>query len=148
MCSEAVPLHYAVLHNHLNVVEVLLEQTKSCVGQPNSEGITCLGSACEQGNLDAVRMMLSLPESLPALHSQTCSPLHIAASNGHFQIVKHLVQIAGVDIHIENSSGVTSEVVAKNNGYFEIYKFLRKVRLDKKKGPLASLKRAFGCLSA
>jgi ankyrin repeat protein len=51
-------------------------------------------------------------------------PLHIAAQNGHFEIVVHLIEVCKVDPNVKNNSGNTPLHMAIEYDYLEVATYL------------------------
>ncbi|KAK1344706.1 hypothetical protein QTO34_013404 [Cnephaeus nilssonii] len=89
-----IPLHLAAQHGHYDVSEMLLQhQSNPCM--VDSAGKTPLDLACEFGRVGVVQLLLSsnmctaLLEPRPGdtTDPNGTSPLHLAAKNGHIDII-------------------------------------------------------------
>ncbi len=59
----------------------------------------------------------------PRLHA---SGSHIwAASNGHTEIAKALLKVAGIEVNVKTKDGKTALTLAASNGYTDIAKALQ-----------------------
>ena len=91
----------------------------------NSNGHTPLQTACEYGQLDIVKFLVSLPSvDVKIRISDYSTLLHKACRYGELQIVKFLVSLPSVDVNINNSNGHTPLQTACEYGQLDIVKFL------------------------
>ncbi|NXN95438.1 CSKI1 protein, partial [Rhinopomastus cyanomelas] len=117
-----IPLHLAAQHGHYDVSEMLLQhQSNPCI--MDNSGKTPLDLACEFGRVGVTPLRLCLPGPVVQLllSSNMCaallepragdaadpdgtSPLHLAAKNGHIDIIRLLLQ-AGIDINRQTKAG-------------------------------------------
>ncbi|XP_071965934.1 uncharacterized protein [Antedon mediterranea] len=103
------PLHQASQYGSYRVAEVLL-QFYADPTVKNKAGKTSLDLAAEFGKLEVVNLLLRSPQSMDLISPKTHmnvsmhTPLHLAAKNGHSDVIKVLVE-AGVDINMETHNG-------------------------------------------
>ncbi|XP_032823211.1 caskin-1-like isoform X3 [Petromyzon marinus] len=106
-----IPLHLSVQNGHYQVSELLLQhQANPCIVNNNNK--TPLDLACEFGRLRVVKLLLSsnvcptLLEGRPhdPSHPNSTSALHLAAKNGHVDIIRMLI-LAGVDVNRQTRVG-------------------------------------------
>uniref|UniRef100_A0A3B4GFH2 CASK interacting protein 1 n=1 Tax=Pundamilia nyererei TaxID=303518 RepID=A0A3B4GFH2_9CICH len=103
-----IPLHLSAQHGHYDVSEMLLQhQSNPCI--VDNAGKTPLDLACEFGRV--VQLLLSSnmcaallePKKGDTTDPNGTSPLHLAAKNGHIDIIL-LIQ-AGIDINRQTKAG-------------------------------------------
>lgn len=109
-----IPLHLSAQYGHYEVSEMLLQhQSNSCL--MNKAKKTPLDLACEFGRLKVAQLLLSsnmvaaLLEGeggTDSMDSPSTSPLHLAARNGHKDIIKLLLK-AGIDINRATKAGTS-----------------------------------------
>ncbi|XP_056221704.1 caskin-2-like isoform X2 [Seriola aureovittata] len=109
-----IPLHLAAQYGHYEVSEMLLQhQSNPCV--MNKAKKTPLDLACEFGRLKVAQLLLSsnMVAALlegegghESLDSPSTTPLHLAARNGHKDIIKLLLK-AGIDINRATKAGTS-----------------------------------------
>ncbi|XP_034425786.1 caskin-2-like isoform X2 [Hippoglossus hippoglossus] len=109
-----IPLHLSAQYGHYEVSEMLLQhQSNPCM--TNKAKKTPLDLACEFGRLKVTQLLLSsnmvtaLLEGdggLDSLDSPSTTPLHLAARNGHKDIIKLLLK-AGIDINRSTKAGTS-----------------------------------------
>ncbi|XP_072098642.1 caskin-2-like isoform X3 [Mobula birostris] len=98
-----IPLHLAAQYGHYDVSEMLLQhQSNPCI--INKVKKTPLDLACEFGRLKVAQLLLNSNMCVALLEGQSkdsadanfTTPLHLAAKNGHKDIIKLLIK-AGID---------------------------------------------------
>ncbi|XP_042363988.1 caskin-2-like [Plectropomus leopardus] len=107
-----MPLHLSAQYGHYEVSEMLLQhQSNPCL--MNKAKKTPLDLACEFGRLKVAQLLLSsnMVTALlegegghDSLESPSTTPLHLAARNGHKDIIKLLLK-AGIDINRSTKAG-------------------------------------------
>ncbi|KAM9744852.1 caskin-2-like [Menidia menidia] len=106
-----IPLHLAAQYGHYEVSEMLLQhQSNPCL--VNKAKKTPLDLACEFGRAKVARLLLSSSMVAALLEgdrkepgdSAFTTPLHLAARNGHTDVIRLLLK-AGIDINRTNRSG-------------------------------------------
>ncbi|XP_078019257.1 caskin-2 isoform X2 [Epinephelus lanceolatus] len=108
------PLHLSAQYGHYEVSEMLLQhQSNPCL--TNKAKKTPLDLACEFGRLKVAQLLLSsnMVTALlegegvhDSLESPSTTPLHLAARNGHKDIIKLLLK-AGIDINRVTKAGTS-----------------------------------------
>ncbi|XP_034050481.1 caskin-2-like isoform X2 [Thalassophryne amazonica] len=109
-----IPLHLAAQYGHYDVSEMLLQhQSNPCL--MNKVKKTPLDLACEFGRIKVAQLLLSSNMVTPLLEGKEGSdgvdspantPLHLAAKNGHKDIIKLLLK-AGIDINRTTKVGTS-----------------------------------------
>ncbi|KAI2658488.1 Caskin-2 [Labeo rohita] len=100
-----IPLHLAAQYGHYEVSEMLLQhQSNPCT--VNKAKKTPLDLACEFGRLKVTQLLLSSNMVVALLegNGRDNTPLHLAARNGHKDIIRLLLK-AGIDINRTTKSG-------------------------------------------
>ncbi|XP_017289445.1 caskin-2 isoform X2 [Kryptolebias marmoratus] len=107
-----IPLHLSAQYGHYEVSEMLLQhQSNPCL--MNKARKTPLDLACEFGRLKVAQLLLSSnmvaallegERGNDSLDSSSTTPLHLAARNGHKDIIKLLLK-AGIDINRATKAG-------------------------------------------
>ena len=84
--------------------------------------------AAKTGNLPVLKLLISAggdPLEKNPGQFDLKTPLHLAADNGHAEIVEYLLK-KGVPANIKDSKGITPLHLASKNGFIEIIQTLRK----------------------
>ncbi|KAH9280106.1 Ankyrin-2 [Echinococcus granulosus] len=122
------PLHLATQVGRVDVAEFLLAHGASQNIQTRN-GYMALHEAAYRGSAPLVRLLLAHPGKEGAINSRTimgCTPLHLAAQQGHSQIVDLLLN-AGADLKSRTMQGWTAAQVAKRQHYPSIFESLSRV---------------------
>ena len=61
------------------------------------------------------------------VHAQNHAALILSATNGHFEIVKYLVEQAAADVHVSGGYALTQSA---SNGHIDIVKYLLKLGVN------------------
>jgi hypothetical protein len=89
-----------------------------------SDGLTLLIIACNIGNLDLVKTLLSLGANVNLVHKiSNLAPLHIACGFGYFEMAKALLT-KGANVNIVGSGGETPLLLATCMGNLRMAKLL------------------------
>ncbi|TDG98399.1 hypothetical protein EPR50_G00218540 [Perca flavescens] len=109
-----VPLHLSAQYGHYEVSEMLLQhQSNPCL--KNKSKKTPLDLTCEFGRLKVAQLLLSSNMVAALLEGEgghdsldppSTTPLHLAARNGHKDIIKLLLK-AGIDINRATKAGTS-----------------------------------------
>ncbi|XP_072522980.1 caskin-2 isoform X1 [Salminus brasiliensis] len=124
-----IPLHLAAQYGHYEVSEMLLQhQSNPCM--VNKAKKTPLDLACEFGRLKVAQLLLSSNMVVALLegNGRDNTPLHLAARNGHKDIIRLLLK-AGIDINRTTKAG-TSLHEAALYGKTEVVKLLLDAGID------------------
>lgn len=130
-----IPLHLAAQYGHFEVSEMLLQhQSNPCL--LNKAKKTPLDLACEFGRLKVAQLLLSSNmvaallegERKEPTDSAFTTPLHLAARNGHKDIIRLLLK-AGIDINKTTKSG-TALHEASLYGKTEVVRLLLDAGVD------------------
>ncbi|XP_074552846.1 caskin-2 isoform X2 [Halichoeres trimaculatus] len=130
-----IPLHLAAQYGHFQVSEMLLQhQSNPCL--VNKAKKTPLDLACEFGRVQVAQLLLSSNMVVALLEGERkeptdsafTTPLHLAARNGHKDIIKLLLK-AGIDINKTTKSG-TALHEASLYGKTEVVRLLLDAGVD------------------
>lgn len=130
-----IPLHLAAQYGHYEVSEMLLQhQSNPCV--LNKAKKTPLDLACEFGRAKVAQLLLSsnMVASLlegdrrDASDSNCNTPLHLAARNGHKDVIRLLLK-AGIDINRTTKAGTALHEAALY-GKTEVVRLLLDTGID------------------
>ncbi|XP_069381566.1 caskin-2-like isoform X3 [Paralichthys olivaceus] len=130
-----IPLHLAAQYGHDEVSEMLLQhQSNPCL--VNKAKKTPLDLACEFGRVKVAQLLLSSNMVVALLEGERkeptdsafTTPLHLAARNGHKDIIRLLLK-AGIDINKTTKSG-TALHEASLYGKTEVVRLLLDAGVD------------------
>ncbi|XP_061906438.1 caskin-2-like isoform X4 [Entelurus aequoreus] len=130
-----IPLHLAAQYGHYQVSEMLLQhQSNPCL--VNKAKKTPLDLACEFGRVKVAQLLLSSNMVVALLEGERkeptdsafTTPLHLAARNGHKDIIVLLLK-AGIDINTTTKSG-TALHEASLYGKTEVVRLLLDAGVD------------------
>ncbi|XP_069021537.1 caskin-2-like isoform X1 [Embiotoca jacksoni] len=130
-----IPLHLAAQYGHYEVSEMLLQhQSNPCL--VNKAKKTPLDLACEFGRVKVAQLLLSSNMVVALLEGERkeptdsafTTPLHLAARNGHKDIIRLLLN-AGIDINKTTKSG-TALHEASLYGKTEVVRLLLDAGVD------------------
>jgi hypothetical protein len=120
------PLHIAVINGDLQMVNEFLkgstpEAFAEEVNRRDLAGWTPLHEACNQANLEIVKLLCSHSANLNALGYHDNTPLHEAALQENFECCKYLLEV-GANKCIRNQFGVlASDFVRKLPEFVELF---------------------------
>ncbi|KAH0629487.1 hypothetical protein JD844_011578 [Phrynosoma platyrhinos] len=106
-----IPLHLSAQYGHYEVSEMLLQhQSNPCL--INKAKKTPLDLACEFGRLKVAQLLLNSHMCVALLEGQSkdtsdpnyTTPLHLAAKNGHKEIIRQLLK-AGIEVNKQTKTG-------------------------------------------
>uniref|UniRef100_A0A672GUK0 Uncharacterized protein n=1 Tax=Salarias fasciatus TaxID=181472 RepID=A0A672GUK0_SALFA len=129
-----IPLHLSAQHGHYDGSEMLLQhQSNPCIS--DTAGKTPLDLACEFGRVGVVQLLLSSNMCAAMLEPKPSdpngvSPLHLAAKNGHIEVIRCGQELlpAGIDINRQSESGTALHQAALC-GKTEVVRLLLDVRV-------------------
>ncbi|KAF7814235.1 ankyrin repeat-containing protein [Senna tora] len=110
------PIHEACYKGNVEVLMLLLGVKPKGVAKLNSSGKSAFFIACSHGHFDLVNLFLNLPEQ-PSF-DQTC--IHIAASRGHTNVVRELINKWGDVVEVIDDDGNSPLHHASLKGHREI----------------------------
>jgi serine/threonine-protein phosphatase 6 regulatory ankyrin repeat subunit B len=121
----STPFSVAVNHTHDDIALFLIQKQFSFLRNDCNPCWNVLHSACQVGELDAVKFLITGKYIDPCdRDSSGLAPLHVASENGHLDIVKYLIQEVGCDPMCMTSDAWTPLHSASKNGRVDILKYL------------------------
>jgi ankyrin repeat protein len=109
------------------VVKYLIEQG-AYVNVSDKSGMTPLNYAAMEGNVEAVKILLSVDGiDVNAGEKMGYTPLHRAASSGHVDVIKALISHKDIDVNKPNNTGWTPLHLAAMMNKIDVCKVLLSV---------------------
>ena len=120
----ATPLHLAMYYERVPAIEVLLKKVPELVNIP-CNGMSPLFSACKRGNIQIIKILLSMENiDVNQVEPDGKTPLYAACMAGSTQIVRTLLSAENFDVNQTGPYGMTPLYKACMKGYLEIVKLL------------------------
>lgn len=124
-------LNAAVFHGHLQITELLLKQGANVHTMDDEGGWTALHEAAAHNRIDFAQLLIKYGADVnEKAHANTekfndfgDTPLIVAASNGHLEMVTFLLE-QGADINTPDNNGITPLHAAVNNYHTEVVEYL------------------------
>eukprot|EP00300_Choanocystis_sp_HF-7_P012088 c17742_g1_i2.p1 GENE.c17742_g1_i2~~c17742_g1_i2.p1 ORF type:complete len:467 (+),score=73.00 c17742_g1_i2:1253-2653(+) len=85
------PLHLACVHGHGSVVSFLIHEAHVPVNAATTDGDAPIFLAAREGSADAIRVLLGHAQCDLTAEPHTPTCLHVAALNGHVEVVESLI---------------------------------------------------------
>ncbi|XP_039306085.1 ankyrin repeat domain-containing protein 27 isoform X2 [Solenopsis invicta] len=122
------PLHVAVLHDQLVIVDFLLDRDTD-INAVDSDGMTALHYACVKGHQNILLLMLHANADSAVTDARGNTPLHLAVDRDHENCVKALLYLSEhmripVGANVANDNGDTPLHLAARWGYCAIVSIL------------------------
>ena len=121
--TKLTPFHYACQHSRLDVLEVLVKEYSYDVDQLNSEVPTPLQVAAASGSTSVIEYLLKRTKKV-AFKSGRINPFHLAADNGHVNIMKLLLSFSSSLLAMADHDGNTPLHHACAHGYLPVVLYL------------------------
>merc|ERR1712216_161945 len=111
--AEDMPLHWACVKGHLEIVKVLLTamtpMMQDTVNSPNKEGMTPLHFAANTGQVEIAEYLCNHKANVDKQDKNGNTPLHLACANLHLNVVDLLVTKYHPSVTIKNTEGKLPE---------------------------------------
>ena len=98
-------LHIAACQGHLNLCKVLIDNNKFDLHMTDNGGRTALHHSAESGNCELVAYFADMGTNTHLKTNDGMNCLHIAASQGHLNICKELIEKHKFDISMADNFG-------------------------------------------
>ena len=122
--NGSTPLMMAARKGHHSVVKKLVSSGASLnINKKNEEGHTALDYACENGDLDIVKVLISYSADIETEDHDGSTPLRMAAVRRHSSVVGVLIS-SGASLNKKNKQGRTALHYACENGGLGIVNML------------------------
>ncbi|XP_065649244.1 transient receptor potential cation channel subfamily A member 1-like [Hydra vulgaris] len=122
--DNQTPLLMAVRKNYVETVKLLLEYSASIYAKDSNDR-TCLSLAAQENSKEALEILckLDIQNLLEEIDKYGMTPLHIAAKQGHENIVQTLLSL-GACIDAKCHESLTPLHLAAKNGHLKIVQLL------------------------
>ena len=121
--SNGTPLLWASLSSSGEFIETLIDLGANVNAQRTLDKATPLLGSAKWNNFMAVYLLLDHGADVNIAEADGYSPLHIAVSNGFFDIAKHLVK-KGSNVNLQNKEGSTPLFLGVKNKHEQLIKLL------------------------
>ena len=119
------PLHEAIVKGSPEIVAALVNLGNVDLDATNQRGFNCFQYAALKGNLSAIEMMTEKSRSLAFRPKPDgFTPLHLAALNGHQQVVQFLIGLEDQDLLALNHRGQNCLHCAVDQGHVKVIAIL------------------------
>ena len=124
--SGDTPLTLAAMHEHDNVVHVLLTDSHCQVNTKRRDGYTALHYSCRNGLVDIVRTLVKHKANVNARIDSGDTPLTLAAMHEHDNVVHVLLTDSHCQVNTKRRDGYTALHYSCRNGHVDIVRTLVK----------------------
>jgi ankyrin repeat protein len=121
-------LMQAADRGHVDVVEYLLGRQDIDIDAKRADGRTAFGLACLNGHLEVAKLLVAAGARVNPQSRDEAGALLSAASGGHLQVVKYLVEEAGADVRCAGFGGGTVPTHSAGGGYIDVVDYLQYVK--------------------
>ena len=119
---SSTPLHWAVKNGNKEIVEYLINNGADINGKTFCPPLSW-AAIYNQPDMALLLIKKGADVNAKDSYQNGATPLYLAAENGHFQIVKILIE-NGAEINTQTNNGVTPLYQAAKNGFGEIVQLL------------------------
>ena len=138
------PLCYAAFKGNIEVLKRLLQAPGVLVDQRSGKQATALFYAAQEGQKEAVELLLAKGADLDIADENQVGPLHIACLHGRTEIVELLLN-AGADMELKAEQEYTCYEIARIRGHRVIMRLIEERRPDRE-GQQAHIEELSPCL--
>ena len=120
-----MPMHFACLGGHLNVVKYLITEMKCNPESSGYKGQTPLNEACRSGRMDIIKYLITEQDCDPAVTDNYGNmPIHFACGHGHLNVVKYLITEMKGNPKSSGYKGRTQHHQACDKSHMDIIEYL------------------------
>ena len=124
-------LHIAAFYGHLNLCRTLKEKHNFDLQRAvDNYGQTALHFSVRNGNFELVRYFVDMKTDINLKTKYGINCLHIAASNGHLNLCKLLINKHYFDAHMADNDGFTALHYSARNGSYELVTYFAGMEPD------------------
>lgn len=108
VCHEEAPIHIATGHNHIETLKLLLGYEGTDVNIVMEEEVTPIFLALQEGNLEALILLLEAGANINTIRSDGTPGIFMAAQNNRTNILEWLVvNNTEIDFNLRDNNGIT-----------------------------------------
>ena len=116
-------LHIAAVNGHLNLCKILIAKHKYDVHMADDRGWTALHFSAQNGSYENVKFFADNKANICLKTKEGVNCLHIAATYGHLNLCKTLIEEHSFDVHICDDFGWSALHYSVKNGNYEMIEF-------------------------
>jgi ankyrin repeat protein len=121
-------MHICGLVNFKDGIQILIDRGAD-INLPDTNGITPLYLACQEGHKDIVKLLLDKQADINVQITYGATPLYVACDGGHRDIVKMLLD-KQADVNLQTTNGITPLYISCKEGHTDIVKMLLDKQAD------------------
>ena len=122
--------HIAVREGHFHLSKTLVNEYKFDVHVGDKNGWTALHFSAANGSYQFVKFFADIKSDILVKTNDGENCLHIAASYGHLNLCKKLIDEYEFDVHLPDNNRWTPLHVAAKNGSYELIKYFTYMKID------------------
>ena len=117
-------LHIAASKGHFNLCKTLIEKINFNVDMVDNKKWTALHYAAQKGSYELMNYFIAKGTDVLLKTKDGLNCLHIAASNGHLNLCKTLINEINFDVNIADDEGQTALYCSAQSGNDELFGFI------------------------
>ena len=117
-------LHIAASKGHFNLCKTLIEKINFNVHMVDNKKWTALHYAAQKGSYELMNYFIAKGTDVLLKTKDGLNCLHIAASNGHLNLCKTLINEINFDVNIADDEGRTALYCSAQSGNDELFGFI------------------------
>ena len=122
--------HIAACYGHLNLCKKFKEKHDFDVNLADNNGWTALHFSAASGSYPFVKFFADIKSDILLKTNDGENCLHIAASYGHLNLCKKLIDEYEFDVHLPDNNRWTPLHFAAKNGSYELIKYFTYMKID------------------
>ena len=123
-------LHIAAVAGYLELCKTLIEKHKFDVNMADNLGSTALHSSAQSGSYELFRYFVYMGADIHLKTNDTMNCLHIAASDGHLNLCKELIDKYQFDVNMADNFGWTGLHFSATSGSCELVEYFADMGTD------------------
>ena len=123
-------LHIAAFEGHLNLCKELIDKRKFDFHITANNGWQALHFSVQNGSYELLRYLADMGTDIHVKTNEEMNCLHIAASEGHLNLCKELIDKYKFDVNIADNLGWTALHYSALNGSYELVTYFAEMGTD------------------